>query len=227
MNNSLPVGATFFVLNSQMSIVNRSFSYHLGTAAGDWVRTIFAEGNGSYQRDDAYGVFTADYNWKMYFDPTTGYVVGYVYTEHDSDGSGDGFEYSDTLGVARTSYALTPDSQPPPPGNGSSTNGSGDTTLILVVVIVVIVVLVIAIVAWAVSRRRRGPSLPRHSSTGQMTYVPPPVGPAPPPIRLTPSGEPMVQQIVVKETVKVNCRYCGALIDSTAEKCPFCGAART
>jgi rubrerythrin len=44
---------------------------------------------------------------------------------------------------------------------------------------------------------------------------------------LTPSGQPAVQQIIIKETVKVNCRYCGSLIDSTAETCPFCGATRS
>jgi len=83
------------------------------------------------------------------------------------------------------------------------------------------------IIALLVARSRRRHPLPQHSGTGQVAYTPPPMGPPPPGIHLTPSGQPAVQQIVIKETVKVNCRYCGNLIDSTAEKCPFCGAART
>ncbi len=55
---------------------------------------------------------------------------------------------------------------------------------------------------------------------------PPPPGPPPENIDLTPK-QPPVQQIVIKEVVKVKCRYCGALIDSTAETCPICGAPRT
>ncbi|TMI68503.1 zinc-ribbon domain-containing protein [Candidatus Bathyarchaeota archaeon] len=32
---------------------------------------------------------------------------------------------------------------------------------------------------------------------------------------------------MIKEVVKVKCKYCGALIDSTVQACPFCGAPRT
>ena len=84
----------------------------------------------------------------------------------------------------------------------------------------VLVIVIIIILAYAFSRRRR--KLPTHSSQ-EMHPVP---GPPPPDINLTPK-QPPVQQIVIKEVVKVKCRYCGALIDSTAETCPFCGAPRT
>lgn len=224
MNNSLPVGSTFFALNTQMTVENRSFSFDLNTAAGAYVQTIATVGTGSYQRDDSYGLFTASYTWKMYFDPAAGYIVGYVYTEEDTNSSGDGFTYTDTLDVTHTSYALTPDTAPPPVSTGGSPNSN---QAILLVVAVILVVVVIAVIVWAIVRSRRRPSLPRHSATGQVRYAPPPMGPPPPGINLTPSGQPAVQQIIIKETVKVNCRYCGALIDSTAEKCPFCGAART
>jgi hypothetical protein len=224
MDNSLTVGSTFYLLNTQMTVVSTSFNYALKTAAGAYVKAIFAEGNGSFQRNDAYGVFTASYNWKAYFDPTTGYIVGYAYTEQDSDPSGDGFTLTDTLAVTHTSYALTPGVAPPPSSSGS---GSALSTWLLPVIVVLVVVIVVVVVVLALSRSRRGRALPKHSPTGQMTFTAPPPGPPPPGIQLTPSGEPAVQQIVIKETVKVNCRYCGALIDSTAEKCPFCGAART
>ena len=222
MDSTLAEGATFYALNTEMTVVNTSFSYDLDTAAGGYVTTIYSLGTGSYERDDAYGMLTATYTWKMYFDPTTGYIVGYSYVEQDSNSTGNGFTWTDTVHVTHTSYALTPGSAPPSSSGGSSNNG-----LLLDIVVLVVVIIVIAVIAVALSRARRRPSLPRHSSTGQVSYVPPPMGPAPPGIRLTPSGQPAVQQIVVKETVKVNCRFCGALIDTTAEKCPFCGAART
>jgi hypothetical protein len=227
MDNSLTVGSKFYVLNTQMSVVNTSYSYDLGTAAGTYVKTIFAEGNGSYQRNDIYGVFTADYNWKMYFDPATGYVVGYLYVEQDTDGPTAGFTWTDALGVTHTSYALTPDSAPPtpPPNNPGGSMGT-DTSTLLWISLAVVAIVVVGALVYALTRRRR-PNLPRHSATGQVSYAPPPTGPPPPGIHLIPSGQPAVQQIVVKETVKVNCRYCGALIDTTVEKCPFCGAART
>lgn len=227
MNNSLPPGQSFYLLNSQMFVVSTDDNYHLATAAGSYVRAIFAEGNGSYQRNDVYGVFSATYNWKAYFDPATGYIVGYLYTEQDSNGAGTGFTITDTLGVTSTTYPLTAGTAP-----STSSGSSGPSSLLLVLGIVLIVVVVIAVIAWALRSRSRR-RLPTHSAHGEVRFPTPagpsapPLGPAPPPISLTPSGQPTVQQIIIKETVKVKCQYCGALIDSTAERCPFCGAART
>jgi hypothetical protein len=221
MDNSLPVSSNFYLLNSEMTVVSTSDHYDLGTAAGDYVLAIFAEGNGTYQRNDVYGQFSASYNWKAYFDPGTGYILGYLYTEVDTNASGDGFTLTDSLSVTSTTYALTSASGPPSPASGP-----GTSTLLLVVVGVVVIVVVAVVVALLLRRSRRAHPLPPHSATGRITYTSP-VGPPPPPISLTPGGQPAVQQIVIKETVKVNCRYCGALIDSTAEKCPYCGAART
>jgi hypothetical protein len=122
--------------------------------------------------------------------------------------------------VTQTSYTLTPGTAP-----ASSSGGSDNLWLTLGVILAVVVVIVVVIFVLAARSRRRHP-LPKHSGTGQVSYVPPPPGPPPPGIHLTPSGQPAVQQIVIKETVKVNCRFCGALIDSTVDKCPFCGAPR-
>ena len=222
MDNSLPVGSTFTLLNTMMTVVSTSFDYALDTSAGNSVAAIFAEGNGSYTRDDSYGVFNAVYNWKEYFDPGTGYVLGYLYSENDSNNSHDGFTLTDALKVTQTSYPLTPGTSP---SSGSSSGGSSGDWLLIAIVAVVVVVVVVGIVVYALTRRR--PNLPRHSTTGQVRYAPPPMGPPPPGIRLSPTDQPAVQQIIIKETVKVNCRYCGALIDSTVEKCPVCGAPRT
>jgi len=224
IDNTVTPGQTVTLLNSDLTVVGTSVNYYLNTAAGTYVRAIFVEGNGTYERNDAYGVFAATYNWKAYFDPTTGFIIGYVYTEQDTDQSGvDGFTLTDTLAVTSTSYALTAGTAPP----SSSGTGSGVSTWLLVGGVLVAVVIIVVVVVLALRRARRRHPLPRHSATGQMTYYAPPMGPPPPGINLTPSGQPAVQQIVIKETVKVNCRYCGALIDTTAEKCPFCGAART
>lgn len=224
IDNSVGPGSQVTLLNSEMSVVTTSYSYDLGTSAGNVVRTIFVEGNGSYERDDSYGVFTATYNWKAYFDPGTGFIVGYLYTELDRDSSGNGFTLTDALTVTSTTYPLTAGSS----SSGSSSSGSSsiDWPLLIGALVAVVVIVVIVVVILAVARARRRHPLARHSATGQVSYVPPPVGPAPPPIQLLPSGQPAVQQIIVKETVKVKCPYCGSLIDSTAEKCPFCGASR-
>jgi hypothetical protein len=225
LNNSLAPGSTVTLLNTDMSVVSTDSTFSVGAPLNENVKTIFAEGNGSYERNDEYGVFTATYNWKSYFDPSTGYIAGYVYTEQDSDGSGDGFAITDSLYVTSTTYPLTVAS-----ASSSTSSASGLSSLeILALVAIVVIVIVIVIVAL-VLRSRRSSTLPRHSAGGNVGFGPPPVMPqmsAPPPVHLTPSGQPAVQQIVMRETVKVPCRYCGTLIDSTATVCPNCGAPRT
>jgi hypothetical protein len=221
MNNALAMGTSFSLLNSPFNVVSRNYSYDL--AGSRYVATVFAEGNGSYERNDDYGMFAATYNWKAYFDPGTGYIVGYVYTEHDTDGAGDGFTWTDTLYVTSTSYPLTPAAQP-------SQTSPDTTSYIDVLVAVVVVILVIVVVVWLIvrSRRNRPRQLPQHAAAGNIGYgAPPPPAYAPmggaPPIHLTPSNQP-VPQVVLRETVKVKCRYCGNLIDVTDKVCPNCGA---
>jgi len=298
VNASLPVGSAIAPLFNGMTVESQDASYSLDTSAGTSVATIYAQGNGTYTRNDDYGLFNATYVWRMYFDPTSGFIVGYDYTEVDSNGRGDGFVYTDSLAVTKTTYALTPSASPPtysvtftetglPSGtswtvtfNGvpessatsaltiagvasgtylysvrlagytvspttglltvhgapagtsltfaASSSGSSSAALLadlLVLIVFVAVVVVIIVIAVRLARRRS--RLPRHSMGGQVQYGPPPTGPAPPPISLRPSDQPQIQQVVVKEVVKVNCKYCGSLIDSTAEKCPFCGATRS
>ncbi len=224
MNDSLSVGSSFYVLNTGMNVVSTDFAYDLAPG-GQYVRTIFTEGNGSYERDDVYGIFSATYNWQSYFDPSTGYIVGYLYTEQDTNQSnGESFSVSDLLYVTSTSYPLTPASAP---SGGSSPSGF-PTALVLVLVVVIVVIVIVVVIALALRSRAR--RLPAHSPTGSVGFGPPPVPPAvgaPPPVHLTPSGQPAIQQVVLRETVKVPCQYCGTLIDSTATVCPVCGAPRT
>lgn len=220
MNSGLQAGASFYLLNSQMSVASTTYSYDLGGSR--YVQTISSDGTGSYYRSDDYGNFTATYTWNSYFDPSTGYIVGYQYVEHDSDPAGDGFTWTDTLYVTSTSYTLTPASAPPP-----SSGSILSDPLVVVLLVVVVLVIIIAVVAWLVSRSRRRPKqLPQHAAAGAIGYgAPPPFAPTggAPPINMTPSGQP-VPQVVLRETVKVKCRYCGNLIDVTDKVCPNCGA---
>jgi hypothetical protein len=222
MNNLLTQGATFTDLNTPMSVVSTDYSYQIANSPGKYVKTIFSEGNGTFQRNDQYGVFSASYNWKSYFDPSTGYIVGYLYTEQDIDGANDGFVITDTLSVTTTTYTLTPDTAPPQ--TTTSPSSSSDLLLIVIVAVVVIVIVVVLIIV-AIRLSRRSRKLPRHAQP--MNYSPiPPTG-APPPVGFNTAGQPPVQQIVIRETVKVNCKYCNALIDTTDAVCPKCGAPRT
>jgi len=215
MDNSIPVGGTFSLLNTEMTVVSKSYSYYLPSESKN-VNVIFVQGDSSYQRNDVYGQFSATYTWKAYFDPSTGYIVGYDYVEHDTNPSGTGFTYAENLYVNSTSYPLT---------EATATNNGGGNSNIAqyfsYIVGLFLVLVVIVILVYALSRRRK--TLPQHPYQQQ----PPPAGPLPENIDLTPKEQPPVQQIVIKEVVKVKCRYCGALIDSTAETCPICGAPRT
>ncbi len=220
MDNTLRAGSTITLLNSELTIVSTNATIPFRLSSTGYVSAIFAEGNGSYQRDDSYGVFQATYNWKAYFDPSTGYNLEYVYVEHDTNPNGTSFLYTDTLTDMATSFPLTV-ATPPPTGTSSA---SGFSTLVVVVVVVVIVVVLLIVVVY-VLRRRSIARLPRHPTAtipGTLpSYAPPPS------INLIPRDQPTVQQVVIKETVKVPCRYCGTLIDSTATNCPNCGAPRT
>ncbi len=226
VNNTVGVGGSVTLLNSPLTVDAVAAAYPMASSPTGYVVTIRAEGNGSYQRNDIYGVFTATYTWIAYFDPSTGYIVGYQYTEQDSSSSG-GFTWTDTLTDTHTSFPLTAASAPPPPSSSSS--GGLSETLVVVLVVVVVVVIALVVVLAVRSRRRSRPglanaALPQHAAPGappfRTTFQPPPVN-------LVPSGQPAVQQIVIRETVKVPCAYCGTLMDSTATVCPKCGAPRT
>lgn len=223
MDKSIPEGGTFYLLNTAMTVKSENYSYYLPSEDRN-VYAIFAQGSSSYQRDDVYGQFIATYTWNTYFDPSSGYIIGYDYTEQDTNSSGTGFTYTENLHITSESYPLTtaPATNPP--------NGTSDLTkyaaLITAIVIIIIIIVIISIIIYVASRSRR--RLPKHPSQPPV-YTPPSEQPPPMPPQdfdLTPKQAP-VQQIVIKEVVKVKCLYCGALIDSTAEKCPFCGAPRS
>ncbi len=229
MDNSITVGGTFSLLNTEMTVISTNYSYYLPSQTRN-VNVIFAQGQSSYERNDIYGQFSATYTWKVYFDPSTGYIVGYTYDEHDTTPSGTGFTYTENLYVTSTSYQLTaasPNSTnvetPTPAASITITTPILIPNLAYIVgaAIFLVAVVFIVVLILAISRSGRK-TLPQHP----YQQMPPPPGPPPENFNLTPK-QPPVQQIVIKEVVKVKCRYCGALIDSTVETCPICGAPRT
>jgi hypothetical protein len=220
MDPSLPVGGTFWALNTQLTVLSSNYSFALPTEGNRYVQTIEAAGTGQYQRNDAYGVFTATFTWHEYFDPTTGYIVGYNYTEQDTgayQGQAGSFTYTDALYVTSTSYPLTIASAPP------ATSGLSSFAPYLEILIPLIVVLLLAvIVALAVRGRRRSRPLPEHSP-------PPPPSPSTsqaPWASAVDLGSKPAEQVVIREVAKVNCKYCGTLIPTTVDHCPYCGGPR-
>jgi hypothetical protein len=227
MNNSLPVGGTFTLLSTPMTVTNTSYSYYVPTLDED-INTISAVGSGSYTGspdNNAYGIYNAQYVWNEYFDPSSGYIVGYNYVEHDSNSSAS-FAYTDNLYVTTTSYSLNVLAHvtlttASTPLIVTTTANSGITPYFGDIAVIIIVVAIIGIIIYAASRRSRR-TLPEHP------YRQTPPGPPPSPgIDLTPKEQPPVQQVVIKEVAKVQCQFCGALMDSTAAVCPRCGAPRT
>lgn len=57
-----------------------------------------------------------------------------------------------------------------------------------------------------------------YQSTPQVVVVPPPVAASPPPTQVFRERE------VIREIVKIPCRYCGALVLQTAQRCQNCNA---
>ena len=157
IDNSIPQGGTLNLLNTGMTVISRNDSYYLPSQNRN-VNTICVRGSSEYQRNDQYGIFTATYVWNAYFDPSTGYIIGYSYVEHDTNPSGSGFTYTDYLNVNSTSYPLTTASISNPGGEQS-----GPVQNVGYIVGIVLLVLIVAILIYAFSRKRK--TLPKHPST--------------------------------------------------------------
>jgi hypothetical protein len=224
MDSSLPVGGTFSALNTHLAILSKSYSLQLPTE-DRYVQTIEAEGTGQYQRTDAYGVFNATYTWYEYFEPTTGYIIGYNYTEQDTgsyQGQAGSFTYTDALYVTSTSYPLATGSAPTT--TSTATGVISFTPYLEVLVPVVVGLLIVGAAVLAVRGRKQRRPLPEHPPS-----PPPPSAPPPPPVPWESKmdlGSKPSEQVVIREVAKVNCRYCGTLIPTTVDRCPYCGGPR-
>ncbi|MGC8581764.1 MAG: hypothetical protein ACP5MW_05430, partial [Thermoplasmata archaeon] len=168
INNTLSNQSTFFILNTQMTVVS---THHPFYVENRYVYSIYTEGNGSYQRNDIYGIFTANYNWKSYYDPNTGYILGYVYTEQDYS-NGNGFTWIDKLAITNSSYPLSPASAPP----AQSNNTSGSSSYVILFLAMVIIFIIIFTIIYLKSKKNK---IPRHSNP---SYPPTQVNPPTPPV---------------------------------------------
>ncbi len=212
MDPSLLVGSRFYVLNTQFTVLSADYSLQLPTEGDKYVQTVETEGTGQYQRNDSYGIFEASYTWYAYFDPATGYIVGYSYLEHDTgqyQGQAGSFTYTDLLYVTSTSYGLTTVGAP-----NAFTATVGSDLYLVVILVLLVFVLIIAVLAYRAGRRRRD-SLPRHSSA--------PAVPRPQPETKVDLGSTPPREVVIREVAMVNCKFCGTLIPTTADTCPQCG----
>jgi hypothetical protein len=178
VNGSLPVGATLHLQNNSFSVVTTDAPFAMPSSPTGYVQTLFAEGTGRYERNDFRGDFTAAYDWKVYFDPVSGYIVGYVYTEQDSDGNGNGFTWTDTLAVTNTSYSLR--SSPPPAPAGSARPGIA-MPLLVAGGLVGFAVLGLLLLRFQRRRSRRAAPTPKSGTPDQTPSDPAPSmdGPAP------------------------------------------------
>jgi hypothetical protein len=224
MDPSLPASSTFYALNTQMTVQSKNISFLLLGNGTQWVQTISTEGSGQYQRHDSYGTFTASYTWDEYFDPTTGYIVGYHYVEQDNgqyQGQTGSFTYTDDFYVISTSYTLAPAS---PATTTAVTTGTENAPgpgldLGLLAIGVLAAFVLILIVAVAVTRRSKKGSLPQHS--------PQPAAPGPAQWQSNVElGSRPPEQVVIRDVAKVACKYCGTMIPTTADTCPYCGGPR-
>ena len=185
MNNSLPNGGTFYLLNTEMIVMSKDYSYSL-PSANENVQAIFAQGSSSYQRNDVYGQFNAVFTWKAYFDPNSGYIIGYDYTEQDTNSTGNGFTFTDNLYINSADYSLT-------------VVPSGVSPDVLLIVAIVIIIVVIVTAVYAVSIRR----LPKRSS--QQSNIPPSTPPKGPAIKCPYCGG----LVYFGDKEITNCEYCG------------------
>jgi len=225
MNPSSAVGSTFYALNTQFTVLSKNYSLQLPTQ-GKYVQAIQTEGTGKYQRNDSYGVFTASYTWDEYFDPSTGYVVGYSYIEQDNgqyQGQAGSFTYTDDLYVTSTSYSLTVASAPNGPTASSINQGLTGGFPWYLGYLTIGILFIGAIAIYAATRRRGKDSLPKRSPT---PYAPPSSPSSTPFQSKIDLGSRPPEQVVIRDVAKVNCRYCGTLIPSTADRCPYCGGPR-
>ncbi len=217
-NVSIPVNSEKEVLNTKMKVVSTDYSYSPGGTNGQ-ITTIFLQGNGTYVRNDSYGTFNATYTWNAYYDRSSGFIVAYDYKEVDSNGQGDGFACSNSLYVKDSSYGVSIS-----PTHVNPKKSSPFPYFYLAIALVFILALIV-IIALVISNGNKN-KIKKHSTNGgnlKMTENNEDKNKTE--IHLNPESK-ETEQVVIKEVVKVKCQYCGALIDSTAEKCPYCGAPR-
>jgi hypothetical protein len=228
-----PVGGKFALLSTVFTIDNRNASY-ANAAYGVYQETIHAKGTGTYHCDnDPYGTYDASYTWDVWFDPVSGYIVGYHYVEQENgqyQGSAMTFTYTDDLYITSASYSpislgslqtQATSSTSSIPSGVNPPSGFDLGWLGWIAVFLVGLVVIVVLVGRIGRRNDDDEKLP-------ISYHPPSPPPAPSPIQprtidLEPKRQPPVQQVVIRDVAKVACQYCGTLVATTTDLCPHCG----
>ncbi len=146
------VGQVIYILNDPLTVTSTASTYWIGAVPHT---AVVLEGSGTYDRNDVYGTFTAEYSDTYYFDPTTGFILAEKFYETDNGYgtyAGNSFVNSTTLTVTSSSYS-------PPLDLG--------TILLLYLGVPAAVVLVVVGVVLV----RRGPSRLKLGSGPSATYV--------------------------------------------------------
>ena len=134
---------------------------------------------------------------------------------------------ADDLYVTSTSYPLIAASAPSGTPSTASTNKCWRTfrirsiSRLSCVVVVVLFIVAIAIYCGNKKERQGFPSQALPSSVYASSS--PSSTPFQSEIDL---GSKPPEQVVIRDVAKVNCKYCGTLIPSTADTCPYCGGPR-
>ena len=133
------VGQTVPILDDVLTVTSLSATFWQGAVPRD---AILLEASGQYTRDDDYGVFTATFHDRYYFDRDLGYVIGEQFEERDVgfwQGAAASFRYRAEVFVTSSSY--------PMPLNFVS------LSLVYLGIPVAVVLTIVGVVRW-----RRGPS---------------------------------------------------------------------
>lgn len=215
INPNVSVGSKLFLLNTEFTVQTLNYSFQV--PGQGYIKSIEVLGSGVYQRNDTYGVMQARYNWAEYFDPSTGYIIGYIYSEQDNgqwQGQAGGFSYTDTLYETQTSYPLVIVSATTASAASTVSTSTINSGAFIDLLIVALIVVFLVVVAVAMSRRRHSrDDLPRHSTYSS----------SPPNVHFD-TGRP--SEVVERQTEVYKCPYCSGTYPITRQNCPLCGAPR-
>jgi ribosomal protein S18 acetylase RimI-like enzyme len=104
----LSLGETVPILDSNYTVSSLSSTFWEGFPPVPKLGARM-DSSGSHLRVDDYGQFQATWTDSYWFNPSTGFLIGEVYTEHDDNSLGDGFDWKEVASVVASSYPIATD----------------------------------------------------------------------------------------------------------------------
>ena len=101
----LSTGQTLQILDENYSVKSLSATVWLGSIPLPRLG-MELESSGSFLRNDNYGLFSATWDDQYFYDAQTGLIIAEIYTEHDADSAGDGFQWRELASVTSSSYPI-------------------------------------------------------------------------------------------------------------------------